>query len=269
MDAGELATRRLEVAFDPGADRDHDRVMGGGQLGRVDRAADVATELELDALRLEQRDAPVDHPLLELRVRHPEAHQPARCLVALVDGHVVADLVELGRRGEARWAGADHGEPLAGAALGRAGDDPALLEAAIDDRVLDLLDHHRVVVDREHARRFARRRADQPGELGEIVGGVQLLARLLPVVAADEVVPVRDQVAERAGRVAERHAAVHAAGPLELQLVGGEDAEDLPVVGDSFGRVALGVRDPAPLHERARIPAHMRSALASLTLRAS
>ena len=36
VDAVELATRRLEVALDPGADRDHDRVMGGGELGRVD-----------------------------------------------------------------------------------------------------------------------------------------------------------------------------------------------------------------------------------------
>ena len=62
----------------------------------------------------------------------------------------------------------------AAALVGRVGLDPALLEAARDDRQLDLLDRDRVVVDVEHAGRLAGRRADQPGELGEVVGGVQV-----------------------------------------------------------------------------------------------
>ena len=180
------------------------------------------------------------------------------------------DLVELGGGGEPGGAGADDRDRATGALRGRAGDDPALLEAAVDDRVLDLLDHHRVVIDREHACRLARGGADQAGELGEVVGRVQLVAGLAPVVAAHQVVPVRDQVAERAGGVAERHPAVHATRPLEAQLLGRQDAEDLAVVLDALGRVALGVRDPADLHERTRIAAHRPgSAYVELTLRAS
>ena len=70
------------------------------------------------------------------------------------------------------------------------------------------------LVDAEHARGLARRRAQPAGELREVVGGVQPLDRAVPVVAPDQVVPLRDEVAERAALVAERDAAVHAAAGL-------------------------------------------------------
>ena len=73
------------------------------------------------------------------------------------------------------------------------------------------------LVDAEHARRLARRRAQPAGELGEVVGRVQALDRVAPVVAVDEVVPVGDEVAERAAVVAERDAAVHAPPGLLAQ----------------------------------------------------
>ena len=96
---------------------------------------------------------------------------------------------------------------------GRTGCHPPLVPGPVDDRHLDLLDGDRVGVDAEHAGGLARRRAQAPGELGEVVGGVQAFDGGLPVVAVDEVVPVRDEVAERAAVVAERDAAVHAARP--------------------------------------------------------
>ncbi len=244
MHAVELATGRLEIALDARSDRDHDRVVVGMELLRVDVAPDLRVVLELHALLLEDLHAAVDHPLLELGVGHAKADQTARGLVALIDRDVVADLVELLGGGKAGGARADHGDGVAGAPFGRAGDDPALLEPAVDDRVLDLLDHHRVVVDGQHAGRLAWRRADEAGELREVVGRVQLFARVLPVTAADEVVPVGDQVAERTRRVAEGHAAVHAPSALEAQLVVGQDAEDLAVVAHPLGGIALGHRVP-------------------------
>ena len=66
----------------------------------------------------------------------------------------------------------------------------------------------------EHAGGLARRRAQPAGELREVVGRVQRLARVLPPLRVDQVVPRRDQVAQRAALVAERDAAVHAAGCL-------------------------------------------------------
>ena len=61
---------------------------------------------------------------------------------------------------------------------------------------------------------LAGRRAERAGELREVVGGVQPVDGLAPPVPVHEVVPVGDQVAERAALVAERDAAVHAARAL-------------------------------------------------------
>src|SRR4051812_11740787 len=116
---------------------------------------------------------------------------------------------------------------------------PALGEPALGNGALDLLDRHRVVVDVEHAGGLAWSRADQAGELREVVGGVERLERLAPAAAIDEVVPVRDQVSKRAALVAERDPAVHAAPALLPQgaLVG--ELEVLPVVVNAFAWVPL------------------------------
>src|SRR5207247_8311320 len=115
--------------------------------------------------------------------------------------------------------GASSCDRASGSRRRRLGDDPALLPRTIDDRQLDLLDRDCVaLLDLEHARRLARSGAETAGELREVVRAVQLVDRLAEPVAVDEVVPVRDQVSERAAVVAERNAALHAAGALVLEL---------------------------------------------------
>jgi hypothetical protein len=56
---------------------------------------------------------------------------------------------------------------------------------------------------------------------------MQAIDRILPAVAVDEVVPVRDQVAERAALVTERNAAVHAARGLLVQGLRRQRRHDL------------------------------------------
>jgi hypothetical protein len=165
----------------------------------------------------------------------------------------VPELVQLGRHGQPGGPGADHGDGAVRPGVGRIGGDPALLEAARDDRQLDLLDRDGVVVDVEHAGRLARRRADQPGELGEVVRRVELRERVAPVVAVDEVVPVRDQVSERTALVAERNPAVHAARALVAQRAVVRQREVLPVVVDPLGGIALLEADPLEAEERAQL----------------
>ena len=165
-----------------------------------------------------------------------------------VDG--VAGAAQLLRGGHARRAGADDGDAAAGLALGRQRLDPALLPGAVDDRVLDLLDRHRVALaDLEHAGGLARRRAQPAGELGEVVRRVQLADRVVPAVAVDEVVPVRDEVAQRAAVVAERHAALHAARALRGELLVGPADQELLVVLRALGRVAVRDADALDLQE--------------------
>jgi hypothetical protein len=99
--------------------------------------------------------------------------------------------------------------------------DPPFGEAAIDDRVLDVLDRDGRVRDAEHARAFARRGAGSARELGEVVRLVKALERVAPTSAVNEIVPFGNQVVDRAAvvRLTERHAAVHAARALIAQML--------------------------------------------------
>src|SRR5690606_19137067 len=110
------------------------------------------------------------------------AEQAADAVGTFVDDHLVAGPGELLGRGEAGRSGADDGDLLAGEAAGTHGADPAVRPGVVDDRVLDLLDRHRVLVDAEDAGGLARRRAQASGEVGEVVGGVETFDRLLPAV---------------------------------------------------------------------------------------
>src|SRR5438552_3155252 len=101
-------------------------------------------------------------------------------------------LFERVRYSMAKWM-----PPSSRPGTGRLGRDPAALERALDDRHLDRLDRHRIVVDPEHARAFARSGAEPARPLREIVRRLQALDGLLPLIAVHEVVPVRDDVAER------------------------------------------------------------------------
>ena len=163
----------------------------------------------------------------------------------------MAAAVELRRDRETSGAGSDDSDRLAAASRRRFGDDPPFLERPLGDRQLDLLDRDRVVVDRQHARRFARRGADPASELGEVVRHVELVDRLAPLAAIDEVVPVRDQIPERAPLVAEGDAAVHAACALTRELVLRLQREVLLVVVHAGIGVALVEADPVDLEKSA------------------
>src|SRR5207237_5170552 len=99
---------------------------------------------------------------------------------------------ELLRAGGARGPAAADRHILSRSRRRRLGHDPALVPRARDDRELDLLDRDRVaLLDLEHARRLAGCGAKTSRELREVVGAVQLVDRLAPAVAIDEVVTVR------------------------------------------------------------------------------
>src|SRR5581483_7535288 len=160
-----------------------------------------------------------------------------------------------------RGAGAHDGDLPARPLRGRLGDDPAHLEALVDDRALEVLDGDRRLVDAEDAGALAGRGADPARELRKVVGLVQALERVLPLVAVDQVVPLGDQVVDGAARghaghqgarVAERDPAVHAARALgaELPLLHVE-VELLPV-RDPLAGVAVHGKFALVLHEAGR-----------------
>ena len=160
-----------------------------------------------DALGLHLRDAAVDVMLFHLEIGNAVAQQPAGLGPALEQMHVMTGARELLCAGHARRAGTNHRDLLAGLVGRDFRLDPAIVPGAIDDGAFDGLDGDRIVVDVERARRLTRRRTDAAGELGEIVGRVQVARGFFPVVLVDEVVEVGDLVVDRAARRARRHRA--------------------------------------------------------------
>ena len=88
---------------------------------------------------------------------------------------------------------------------------------------------------------------------------MKLVDRLAEAVPVDEVVPVGDQVPERAAARAERDAALHAARALLPQLDERQRADELAVVADPLSGVALRRVLPAVLEEAAEL-AHQAAA---------
>src|SRR5699024_5082722 len=87
-----------------------------------------------------------------------------------------------------------------------------------------------VIVDAQYAGAFARGGAQAAGKFGEIVRGVQAVIGFAPAVLVHQVVPLRDDIAQGATLVAERNAAVHAAGGLLFNLARGSFFVDLAVI---------------------------------------
>src|SRR4029450_6931613 len=82
---------------------------------------------------------------------------------------------------------------------------------------------------------------------------VELFDRLAPAVAVDEVVPLRDQIPERAAVVAERDAALHAPCALFLEHRQLDRAHELAVAADPLAWSALGPLDPLVLEDAAEL----------------
>src|SRR4051794_39008927 len=152
MDAVEVTARHGQVARYARARGDDHGVVVGRELGDGEVDADLDAEAELHSLCHQLPDAALDELLLDLELRHAEAHESAGGLVALEDGHLLARTRKLLGAGEAGGAGADHGDPAPGADGCRERDDPAFRPRAVDDRELYLLDRDGVaLVDLEHA----------------------------------------------------------------------------------------------------------------------
>src|SRR5690606_26474667 len=132
---------------------------------------------------------------------------------------------------------------LAGLSVGRLGHDPAFRPALVDDGMFDRLDADGIVVDVQRTGGLAGRRADAAGELGKVVGRVQHVQRAAPVLFVHQVVPVGNDVVDRATAGAERYAAIHAARALLLGFVVGQGVDELAPVLQAHERRFIGFFD--------------------------
>ena len=216
VNAVEFTARNLHVARHARADGHHDGVVTVTQIIPRDVLADFHIGAEAGALGLHLLDAAVEQALFELEVRDAVTHQTTNGIVLLVDDDSVAGAGELLCGGEASRAGADDGNRLVGQTLRRQRLDVVQIPCLIDDGLLVQLNHSRRLVDAKHAGLLAQGRADTTGDFREVVGHGQTVVRVLPLALTDQIVPLRNQVAQRAAGHAERGATVHAAGRLFL-----------------------------------------------------
>src|SRR5258708_1466159 len=249
VDAVQVAPRNREVARLFRSSGQCDRVELGQQPLGGNGHADMRAGANLHALRAHLLDTAVDEVLLHLEIGNAVAQQPADAIALLEERHVMAGARELLRARHARGTGADHRDLLAGLAVRNLRPHPALGVTLVDDRLLDRLDRHRVVVDVEHARGFARRGAHAAGELGDVGCRVQDVERLAPVVAVNEIVPVGNDVVHRAAGLAEGNAAVHAARALLRHLLVGERPYEFLVDLDALRNRRIGPVLALDLHE--------------------
>ena len=237
VNAGEFTTGNRQVACGRRADRDDDRVVRALQVLGRDVSSDFGVGLEHDALRLEDLPAAVDDCLVELEAGDAVAEESADVVVLLVDGDRPALAPQRDRGGEPGRASTDDGGALAVLLGGRTRDNPAVCEGRLDDQLLALPDHHRLLVELVDAAGFAERRADARGELREVAVDGQKLVGLAEVAVGDGAVLVRHEVSERtAVAVAEGNATGEAALDLGTELVSGQPALDfveidLPLFG--------------------------------------
>ena len=157
--------------------------------------------------------------LFQLEIGNAVAQQPAQPVVLLEEHDLVPGAGELLRGGQARPGP----EPttatfLPVCVLGRSGSTQPSAKARSAIWYSMCLMVTGLVVDGQRAGGLARGGANAAGDLGEVVGRVQVLGRLAPAIAVDQVVELGNAVLHRAAdAVAEGNAAIHAAGRLLVE----------------------------------------------------
>ena len=231
-----------------------DQRLGHGGVCRVHAQAELDPEL------LHEPHATRDHGLVELHVGDAVHEQATRAVVALHHRDARTPTRELPGAHKAGRPRSHHGHAR-GVRRGR------LKARGAAVRPLPVADGTLVVVNRlglvgapQVAGGLAQRGAHAARELGHGRGERQPLGRALPLPAVDEVVPLGDEVVQRAAararmakrdaRLAEGHAAHHAAACLHLLPLGAEQLIELVVVLRALGHVAQPMGLPAVLEKR-------------------
>ncbi len=209
MNALELPTGNRQIARLGRARADDHGIEVMDQLRCRPIHADMNVGDKLDAFSRHEIDAPTNKLFVELHVRDAVHQQTADPVGALVHGNQMAGAIELRCARQPRGPGPDHRNFFSRAFFRRLGANPALQEAVIDDRGFDIFNRHRQFVEPQHAAAFAGRRTNPAGKFRKIVGLVQALQSLFPQAAIYEIVPLGNEIVDRAAR---RHAADQLAG---------------------------------------------------------
>ena len=257
-----------EPAWGARASGDHHGVEVCQQtLGNV-RPGGVRLEPKLNAQLAHEPNAALHHVLGQLHVGDA-IHEQATCAVGLLhDGHASPAAGELPGRGQAGGARANHGHARRIRRDRREARGPTVRPLPVGDGALVVVDGLGLVVAAQVAGRLAQGRADAARELGQRAREREALCGLCPLATVEQVVPLRDEVVQRAAggarlakgdaRLAEGNAAHHAAAGLRALLLGRKRHVELVVVARALGNGTQVVGTAAQVKECAGL-AHATS----------
>ena len=248
-DAGELCARNFQTAGFFRPTRHDDGVVILLQAFKRHLHADFHRGTEFNAFRFHLDGTPVDQVLFHFEVRNAVAHQATDAVVLLKDRDGVARARQLLCARHACRPGPDDGDRLAGLLRRDKRRDPAFFPPAIHDLAFDRLDGDGRVINVQRAARLARGGADAAGEFREVVGRMQHFQRVAPVIFIDQIVPVRDDVVDRATIVAKRNPAIHAARCLPADRIFRHRNDEFAVVCQPLLGVGIGPVGPVEFEE--------------------
>ena len=248
-DALGLPPRHGQVARAARAAGQQHAVVLFQQFRRGLAAADVGAAAKPHPGALHGGDAPVDNGFVQLHVGDAVAQQPAGAVGFFVHGHAMAAAVEQPGRRQPGRAAAHHRHRFAGAhGRGRVVHQ-AVGEGVLHNGALVLFGADSLAVLGAGAGGFAQSGADAASELRQAVGALQPPPGPGQRAAVYKVVCLGDQVMQRAAGghtghglpgLAERHAAVHAAGGLAGLGGGGKRQVEFVKILQPLPRRPLG-----------------------------
>ena len=221
----------LEHARLLGSARQHHGIVAARQLRGGDIDTDIHARAKLHALCLHEAHPAVDDAFIELHIGDAVHEQSADTVRALKDCDAVSPVIELIRCCQSGRTAAHDGDPLAAPYLGYTRLHIAAGICRLYHEELIVMYSDCLAVLTVDARLLAQSRADPPGELREVAGLDEAGERMLVVTEIYLIVPLGDQVVQRTARehtrqlhsrLAQRHAAVHAARALLTPLLIGD-----------------------------------------------
>ena len=171
------------------------------------------------AFGLHLSDPLINQGFFKLEVWDTIAQQAADTIIFFKHSDGVTCTCELLRARQACWARTNHRNGFTGFVSGRLGHNPAFGPSFVNNCMLDGFDPNGIIIDVQCASRFARRGTNTPGKFWKIVSRVKHIQSTTPILAKYEVVPVGDDVVNRAAVITKRYAAIHAARRLFAGLL--------------------------------------------------
>ncbi len=235
IDARQVLTRITAAHVVVGAHAEEHRIVLIDQFLERKILADLGVENELDTHLLEHLTTALDDGLFQLELGDAEGQQTTNLRVSIVDGDLDAVAGQYIGTRKPRRTCTDHRHTLAAVDNRRKIGFPAIGKGGITNVKLDRADSYRAKAIIQGTVTFTQAllRADTTGYLGQGIGLVRKLHRLLPVAFIDQLQPVGNVVVHRALPLAIGVAAVQAAPRLGCRGLGIEAAVDLRVLLDA------------------------------------